>query len=210
MSMTPLALPTVPTAEPPLIPLTVTHLLEHLFCPRFTYFEHVLGVPERQDKRPLVLKGRQVHEERRRTNPSYLRKKLGVVRRQFDVPLASPKLGVRGSVDEVLTLADASMAPFDYKFAPEPRAVYYNQKMQSALYGLLIREVFGVPVRRGYLCFVRSKHKIVELEHTEADFAEVRQILDEILEVIQSGVFPRATTYKARCRDCCYRNICVK
>ena len=29
-------------------PLTVTHLLEHLFCPRFTYFEYVLGVPERQ------------------------------------------------------------------------------------------------------------------------------------------------------------------
>src|SRR5450432_4101881 len=93
------------TAESPPLPLTVTHLLEHLFCPRFTYFEYVLGVPERQDKRPLVLKGRQVHEERRRTNPSYLRKKLGVVSRQFDVPLASPTLGVRGSVDEVLTLA---------------------------------------------------------------------------------------------------------
>jgi CRISPR-associated exonuclease Cas4 len=200
----------LPLTEPPPLPLTVTHLLEHLFCPRFTYFEYVVGVPERQEKRPLVRKGRQVHEERRRTNPSYLRKKLGVVRRQFDVPLASPTLGVRGSVDEVLTLADGSMAPFDYKFAPEPRTVYHNQKMQSALYSLLIREVFGVPVRRGYLCFVRSKHKIVELEHTEADFAEVRQILVEILEVIQAGVFSRATTCKARCRDCCYRNICIK
>src|SRR5437868_6138241 len=116
------------------IPLTVTHVLEHLFCPRFTYFEYVLAVPERQERRPLVQKGRQSHEERRHINPTYLRKKLGVVERKFDVPLASARLGVRGSVDEVLTLADGSMAPFDYKFAEDRGHVYHNQKMQSVLY----------------------------------------------------------------------------
>src|SRR5438132_8466634 len=92
--------------EPSAIPLTVTHVLEHLFCPRFTYFEYVLAVPERQERRLLVQKGRQSHEERRHINPTYLRKKLGVVERRFDVPLASARLGVRGSVDEVFTLND--------------------------------------------------------------------------------------------------------
>jgi CRISPR-associated exonuclease Cas4 len=208
--VTPLPLPTVPPSEPAAVPLTVTHLLEHLYCPRFTYFEHVLAVPERQERRPLVLRGRRAHEERRRTNPTYLRKKLGVVGRRFDVPLASAVLGVRGSVDEVLTLSDGTMAPFDYKFAEAPRQVFHNQKMQSALYGLLIRETFGAPVRRGYLCYVRSKHRVVELEHTEGDYAEVRWALAEILEVIRAGLFPAATTWKARCRDCCYRNICVR
>src|SRR6516165_6605267 len=104
----------LPIVEPAPIPLMVTHVHEHLFCPRFTYFEYVLGVPERQERRLLVQKGRQAHEERRRINPSYLRKKLGVVKRQFDVPLASRRLGVRGSVDEVVTLSDGTMAPFDY------------------------------------------------------------------------------------------------
>jgi CRISPR-associated exonuclease Cas4 len=203
------SLPTVST-DPNALPLTVTHLLEHLYCPRFTFFEYVLGVPERQEKRSLVQQGRAVHEERRRTNPRYLRKKLGVVRRQFDVPLVSTALGVRGSVDEVLTLDDGSMAPFDYKFAEAPPRVYHNQKMQSALYGLLVREAFGMPVRRGFLCYVRSKHKIVELEHTEEDYAKVRRTLAEILEVIRTGLFPRATACKARCRDCCYRNICIQ
>jgi CRISPR-associated exonuclease Cas4 len=197
-------------SEPAVIPLTVTHLLEHLFCPRFTYFEYVLGVPERQGLRPLVLKGREVHLERRRTNPNYLRKKLGVVDRKFDVPLASVRVGVRGSVDEVLTLADGSMAPFDYKFAEAPAKPYHNQKMQSALYGLLIRETFRVPVRRGFLCFTRSKHKIVEMEHTEQDYAAVEEVLAEILAVIRTGLFPEATKWKARCRDCCYRNICIQ
>jgi CRISPR-associated exonuclease Cas4 len=196
--------------EPAPVPLTVTHVLEHLFCPRFTFFEYVLAVPERQERRPLVLKGRQVHEERRKINPHYLRKKLGVVERKFDVPLASVRLGVRGSVDEVLTLADGSMAPFDYKFAEAPREVYHNQKVQSALYGLLIRETFGVPVRRGFLCYTRSNYRVVELVHTDEDFAEAAAVVQEILTVIRTGVFPPATRWKARCRDCCYRNICIQ
>ena len=33
------------TERPPM-PLTVTHVLEHLFCPRFTYYEYVLAVRE--------------------------------------------------------------------------------------------------------------------------------------------------------------------
>lgn len=199
-----------PSADSPPIPLTVTHVLEHLFCPRFTYFEYVLAVPERQERRYIVQKGRQTHEERTRINPSYLRKKLGVVQRQFDVPLASNRLGVRGSVDEVLTLADGSMAPFDYKFAEDRGRVYLNQKMQSVLYGLLIQEVFQKPVHRGFLCYLRSKHKVVPIEFTGDDFRDAEAVLREVLDVIQTGRFPRATTSKARCRDCCYRNICIQ
>src|SRR5450755_200586 len=128
------------------IPLTVTHLHEHLYCPRFSYFEHVLQIPERQERRQLVQVGRQAHEDRARINPQYLRKKLGVVAREPDVPLASARLGIRGIVDEVLTLADGTMAPFDYKFAEWSGQVYHNLKMQSVVYGLLIEETFGKPV----------------------------------------------------------------
>lgn len=211
--MTDISIPATPAfvpLEPATPPLTVTHVLENLFCPRFTYFEHVLAVPERQERRLLVQKGRQTHEERRQINPTYLRKKLGVVNRQFDVPLASARLGVRGSVDEVFTLADGSMAPFDYKFAEDRGRVYHNQKMQSVLYGLMIREMFQQPVHRGYLCYLRSKHKVVTIEFGDADILEAEGVLRDILDVIQTGRFPRATTCKSRCRDCCYRNICIQ
>lgn len=203
-------LPTVAWVEREPVPLTVTHVHEHLFCPRFTYFEYVLGIPERQERRTLVQKGRQVHEERRKINPGYLRKKLGVVERRFDVPMASRTLGVRGIVDEVVTLAGGAMAPFDYKFAEDPGRIYHNQKVQSVLYALLIRETFGAVVERGFLCYTRSNYKVVEMRHSEADFAEAREILQEILTVIQTGLFPPATRWKNRCLDCCYRNICVK
>jgi CRISPR-associated exonuclease Cas4 len=200
--------PTGPEQASP--PLTVTHVLEHLYCPRFTFFEYVLAVPERQERRELVRRGREVHNERRKINPQYLRKKLGVVARQFDVPMASSTLGVRGSVDEVLTLTDGTMAPFDYKFAEDSGRVYHNQKVQSALYGLLIRETFQTSVERGFLCYTRSNHRVVELRHTEEDYAEARRVVVQILAVIRTGLFPAATRWKARCLDCCYRNICIK
>jgi CRISPR-associated exonuclease Cas4 len=209
-NMTPVPLVDVRAAESALIPLSVTHVLEHLYCPRFTYFEYVLAVPERQGRRELVQRGRRAHEERRKINPHYLRKKLGVVGRQPDVPMASRALGVRGAVDEVLTLADGTLAPFDYKFADDPGRVYHNQKVQSVLYGLLIEEAFGRPVRRGVLCYTRSNHRVVVLEHTAEDRAKARRVVAEVLEVIQTGLFPRATRCKARCRDCCYRNICIQ
>jgi CRISPR-associated exonuclease Cas4 len=204
-------LPVLPAADTAAaIPLTVTHVLEHLYCARFTYFEYVLQVPERQERRALVVKGRDAHQERRRTNPTYLRKKLGVTARAFDVPLASAVLGVRGSVDEVLTLSDGTMAPLDYKFAEAPGAVYLNQRAQAALYGLLIRERFGVPVTRAYLCYLRSAHRIVEVALDEAIFAEARSAVSEVQDVIRSGWFPPATRWRGRCRDCCYRNICIR
>jgi CRISPR-associated exonuclease Cas4 len=204
------AIPLPMAAEPIPVPLMVTHMHEHLYCPRFTYFEHVLCVPERQERRQLVQRGRQAHEERRHINPNYLRKKLGVIGRQFDVPLASVGLGVRGSVDEVLTLEDGTMAPFDYKFAEYPGQVYHNLKVQSALYGLLIREMFGKEVKRGFLCYLRSKHQVIEVAHSEADYADAREVVKDVLGVIQKGIFPPATRWKARCRDCCYRNICIQ
>ena len=200
----------LPLAEPPAVPLTVTHVLEHLYCERFTFFEYVLMVPERQERRALVLKGREVHAERAKTNPSYLRKKLGVVRRHFDVPLASPALGVRGSVDEALELADGTVAPLDYKFAELPRAVYANQKAQAALYGLLLAEHYGRPVTRAYLCYTRSKQRIVEVPLTEQDFADARAAVADVMNVIETGWYPPATKWAARCRDCCFRNICTQ
>lgn len=192
------------------ISITITHVLEHLYCPRFTYFEHVLMVPEGQERRWKVRRGREVHLERVKINKSYLRKKLFVVDRQFDVPLASETLRVRGIADEVLTFEDGTMGPFDYKYAKAPKTPFRNQKMQCVLYGMLIEEVFGEKVNFGYLCYTRTNHQIVEVSIDERSRSEALKTVSEIIEVIQRGHLPKATSCKARCVDCCYRNICVQ
>lgn len=190
--------------------LTPTHLLEYLYCPRFTYFEHVLGVPERQEKRFKVQKGRAVHEERKRVNPGYLRKKLGVVRRENDVELNCMRLHLRGKVDEILWLDDDTLAPLDYKYAENKGRIYRNQKIQAALYGILLTEVYGGVVNRAFLCYTRSKYEIVQVDLGDDMRKQALEELDRCIDVIRTGTFPRATRWPARCPDCCYRNLCLR
>lgn len=190
--------------------ISITHVLEHLFCPRFTYYEYVLSIPEHQEKRWKVQKGRDVHLERQKVNKNYLRKKLGVTKRELDVPLASNDLQIRGIADEVLTLDDGTMAPFDYKYAKAPKKIYRTHKYQAVLYGMLIEELYGMPVNRGFVCYTRSNYQLTELEITARLKANARKLIREVVEVISEGFLPQATTNKARCVDCCYRKICIR
>lgn len=75
--------------------LTATDILEYLYCHRFAYFELYLMIPEHQEKRFKVQKGRTVHEDKAQINPDYLRKKLGCVERKTSVYLGSAR-GVAG------------------------------------------------------------------------------------------------------------------
>jgi len=189
--------------------ITASHLLEYLFCPRFTYFEYVLDIPEHQEKRYKVEKGRVIHEKIRKINQGYLRKKLGVQDKKIDVYLASP-LGLRGIVDEILFLEDGTAAPLDYKYAEYRDRTFKNHKYQLVFYSQLIKDNYGVPVTRGYIIYTRSKNKLIEVPIKEKDFDELKKIVEGILNVVQNCCYPKPTRYKRRCPDCCYRNICER
>jgi CRISPR-associated exonuclease Cas4 len=189
--------------------VTATDILEHLYCPRFTYFEHCLDIPEHQEKRFKVQKGREVHKDKTRVNPDYLRKKLGCVDKRMEMYLSSSR-GLRGVVDEVLFLHDGTAAPLDYKFAEYKERVFRNHRFQLAFYGLLIKDNFAQEVNKGFLVYVRSKNKLIEVELGVKLYAQLEKVVDEFLQVVQKGKYPSPTTYKRRCADCCYRNLCEK
>ena len=189
--------------------LTASHLLEYLFCPRFTYFEYVLNIPEHQEKRFKVQKGRVIHEKIRKINPGYLRKRLGVKEKKTDVYLATPS-GIRGIVDEILFLNDGTAAPLDYKYAEYKERTFKNHRFQLVFYAKLIQDNFHVPVTRGYIIYSRSKNKLVEVSIYEKDFSELNTIIIDMLEVIEKCKYPPPTRYSQRCLDCCYRNICER
>ena len=131
-----------------MISITPSHILEYLFCPRFTYFEYVLGIPQYEEKFYKVLKGREVHEEKARRHTEYLRKRLGVVNKESNVYLTGNRL--RGEVDEVLSLEDGTMAPLDYKFAKYEDRLYETYKTQLICYALLIEANYQKPVEKGF------------------------------------------------------------
>ena len=188
--------------------LTPSDLLEHWFCGRFTYFERHLALPEFQERREKVRRGRALHAVREATNRAYLRKRLGVVEKRIDVSLISRRHHLRGRLDEVLFFDDGTAGPLDYKFAKDPGRIYTTLRLQSAIYALLIRENFRVPVRRGFLVYTRSQNRVVEIAYQPEDFRRIGRAVQEILDIIQRGKLPRRAP-PTHCVDCCYRFICV-
>ena len=188
--------------------LTPSHIIEYLYCPRFTYFEYVLRIPQHEEANYLVMRGRNLHDDKLEQNKEYLRKRLGVVEKRLDQYLTNDL--IRGRMDEVLTLQDGSMAPLDYKFAEYKDKVYDTYKTQLYCYAWLIEENFGLPVHKGFLVYTRSRNKVIEVEISDANKAEVKKAAADIFGIIDQNRYPKATKYKARCVSCTYRNMCVK
>jgi len=187
--------------------ITASQMLEYLYCPRFTYFEYVMDIPQNEGQRFKVEKGRNIHEKARKTNTEYLRKKIGVKDKKSDVYLASP-LGIRGIVDEVLFLNDDTAAPLDYKFAEYKEKLFKTYRFQLIFYAQLIKDNFHIPVKKGFIVYTRSKNKLVEVDIKDKDFIELEKIINDMINIIQNCRYPKPTSVKRRCPDCCYKNIC--
>jgi len=189
--------------------LTPSEVLEYLYCPRFTYFLNILKIPQYEERRFKVRKGRQVHEQRLQNNPHYLPKKLPVARKDVNVYLASPELGVRGIVDEVLYLKDGTLAPMDYKFTSYKKSVYRTHRIQLILYGLLIEINYHQPVKKGYLAYIRGGNKVLTVEFSKRHRQEAQRTIKDIFLIINEERYPKRTPYRMRCVDCTYKNMCV-
>lgn len=189
--------------------ITPSEVIEYLYCPRFIYFMNCLNIAQHEELRYKVIKGRNIHKERSIRNRDYLRKKLGCVNKDINAYLASPNLHIRGIVDEVLHLGDGTLAPLDYKFSEYKEQIFQTYKMQSILYAMLVQEAYQKPVKRGFVCFLRSNSRVKEIVYTEKDFDHARSTVAKICDIIVKGYYPGKTRWRARCTDCCYKNICV-
>lgn len=185
-----------------------SQIIEYLYCPRYTFYEYVLRIPQNEEKFYKVMRGRELHDEKLERNKEYLRKKIGVKEKWLDQYLGME--GLRGKVDEVLRLEDGSFTPLDYKFAQWKDKVYETYKQQLYCYAVLIEANFGVSVNRGFLVYTRSRHKLIKIDITPADKEIIHKSMTEMLRIIQENKYPKATKYKKRCLNCTYRNICIK
>ncbi|MBN2535675.1 MAG: CRISPR-associated protein Cas4 [Spirochaetales bacterium] len=192
------------------ISITPSLVLEYLFCPRFIYFMEVLKIPQHEDKRFKVLKGRIVHKSKAAQNIEYKRKKLGVIDKKTEQELASLTYHIHGVVDEILFLNDHTAAPLDYKFARYKGKIFKTYKTQSILYGLLIKDNYNIDVRKGYIVYTRSDHHLEEIPFYEKDIKHTIGVINDILKIMELNYFPKSTGSKRRCIDCCYNTICVK
>lgn len=188
--------------------ITPSHIIQHLYCPRFTYFEWVLRLPQNEEKFGKVLRGRHLHDERLERNKGYLRKRLGVVGRHDDQYLTNNFL--RGRIDEVLELGNGTFAPLDYKFAEYKDKIYSTYRTQLYCYALLIEHNFGRRVEKGFIVYTRSNNKIVEVPIPSSVLEDIKRTALEIEEVVTENYFPKGTSIKKRCVHCTYQKVCVQ
>lgn len=188
--------------------ITPSHIIEYLYCPRFTYFEYVLCIPQYEERNYKVEKGRHIHDLKLVQNKDYLRKRIGAVKKYTDQYLTNDL--VRGQVDEIILLEDDTMAPLDYKFAKFEDRIYETYKTQLQCYAVLIEANFHKQVNKGFLVYTRSANKLIEIAISETEKAGILKICDQVTSIIVKNLFPKPTKFKSRCLECTYRNICIK
>jgi CRISPR-associated exonuclease Cas4 len=167
-----------------------------------------LAIPQYEEKNYKVMRGRELHDRKLEQNKEYLRKRIGAVDKHLDQYLTNDL--IRGRIDEVLVLANGTLAPLDYKFAMYDNKIYETYRTQLYCYAWLIEENFGKEVRQGFLVYTRSQNKLVEIPITQEHKNEVKAAAADIFRIIDKNYYPKATKYKARCLNCTYRNICAQ
>lgn len=187
--------------------ITPSEIIEFMYCNRFTYFMKCLGIRQYEEKRYKVEKGKNIHIDKSSQNVSYVRKRINGTSKYINLYMVSKRLCLKGIVDEVYELEDETMAPLDYKFAEYNDKDFLTYKTQMALYSMLIEDIYDKKVNKMFLVYCRSKNMIKELAFDDKLRKDTFKALEKYKKVI-GGFYPKGTKYKARCIDCCYRNIC--
>lgn len=189
--------------------LTPSEIKQHIYCPRFTYFIKNLNIREYQEKRIKVQMGSNKHIDKSNEDIRNIRKRIKGISKEKEKYLISKKYGLKGIVDEIYLLEDSSYAPLDYKFSEYKGVDFNTNKIQMALYSLLIEDTYKTKVNKFFLVYIRSKNLIKEIEFDDKLREMCISYIEDYKRVIK-GFYPKATSNKSRCIDCTYRNICEK
>ena len=189
------------------VSITPSDIIEYLYCPRYIYFIYVLSIPQHEELYYKAMKGREIHNKKTKVNVDYLRKRLKVKEKKTEVYLTGNHL--RGIIDELFFLENGTASSLDYKFAVYNDKVYKTYSAQAHCYARLIKENFGKNVEKAYLVFIRSKNKLVEVPITEKGLVHIDEYINEIVNIIENNIFPKATGSRTKCLTCTYRKICA-
>jgi CRISPR-associated exonuclease Cas4 len=186
-------------------PFRVTDLKQWAYCPRIVYYQFCLP-----DVRPTTYKmeaGREAglaeqERERRRSLRTY---GLESGRREFEVPLLSSTLGLRGKPDMIIWLDEAREAiPVDYKLS---KAAGEHFKLQLAAYGMMIEEGSGYTVKRGFLYSIPLRRaEEIRIDRRLRD--KLAATLNEMHCILRYEAMPAPTPNRNKCLACEFRRFC--
>lgn len=192
-------------SDPLTFPIRVSDLKQWVYCPRVFYYQHCLP-----DVRPTTFKmhagveaGRsEIGREERRSLRVY---GIEAGEREFNVPLRSARWGLRGEVDMVITVAGTGeMIPVDYKLS---QVAGPHFQLQLAVYGMLLEEMRGVVVRRGFLYEIPMR-RAEEINIDARLRKQVERAIEGMQGVMAKETMPEAVKNRHKCVTCEFRRFC--
>lgn len=172
----------------PVVPISA--LEHHAYCPRQCALIHVDGVWTDSEH---TVRGTARHT-RVDSDADRMERGAKVLRH---LPLWSERHGLTGRADAITIAPDGEMAPVEYKIGSRHRDA---AELQVCAQAICLEEMFGVPVRVGWIWYSAERHR------TKVDLSpELRHrvliAIDEIRGWQQSSVLPPAAADE-RCTSC--------
>src|SRR5579875_1519022 len=196
--------------ETNLIPLRA--LNQVTYCPRLYYLQYVDAVMPINEH---VEGG--LFDHRRIDDPELAHKtrKEGEVSKSRGIHLGSETLGLSGVLD-LIEEKNGESYPVETQHGSAPRdddgqpTVWDNDAVQLCGQALLLEEVFGSPVQRGFLFYAGSRER-VEVRFTDALRAKARAAIDECrrLSALDTPPDPLPAELRHRCFGCSLAPVCL-
>ena len=185
-------------------PMRVTDLKQWAYCPRVFYYQHCLPKvrPTTYKMKAGVAAGRsEVEREERRSLRAY---GLTQGEREFDVQVRSERLGLRGEIDMVITAAEGETIPVDYKMA---RIAGKHFQLQLEAYGMLLEDMRGVTVQRGFLYSIPLRRaETIKIDQRLRKNA--LKAIEAMQWIIGHETMPAPVKNPSKCVACEFRRFC--
>lgn len=176
--------------------LPISAVAELIYCPRNFYYRVVEGA---EDENEHVVQGR-LQEEARDERATLSRP--GAVQHRGEL-VSSERLRLIGKIDVVEERGE--VYPVEYKKGAA--GVKLHDQVQLCAQGMVLEDVLGRPVHRGFLYYAESGTR-VPVEFTEDLRALVMDTVERAIRIVESGIIPEPVADE-RCRGCSLQARCL-
>ena len=173
--------------------ISIFEVIDYIYCPRIIYYEKTLKISEskmeafkEEEKKRLEEKGMRNRRwvwDRLKLRKQSINNLEQWTNKEFNKELYSQKYHFHGKLDDE------------------------QYKNLMTLFSMLIEENYQIECQKGYILFLNDS-SLKKIECTTKDFENMKQYINETLDLIETEKYPLEADGGTKCRDCYYKKIC--
>lgn len=197
--------------------ISIFEVIDYIYCPRIIYYEKTLKISEskmeafkEEEKKRLEEKGMRNRRwvwDRLKLRKQSINNLEQWTNKEFSKELYSQKYHFYGKLDEILYLDEGTIVPLYYHNSKYTAREDEQYKNLMTLFSMLIEENYQIECRKGYILFLNAS-SLKKIECTTKDFENMKQYINETLNLIETEKYPLEADGGTKCRDCYYKKIC--